>query len=652
MDRRGADGAWAAGVFAVAAAMLAMFAAPGMYFKDGGELAASAHVLGVAHPTGFPVFLLLGKMVDLLPAGGSFFRLNLLSVLAASAAAALAWFAALRLGSTARPRRIVALAGPACLLASHTVWLHATTTEVYALSMAGMGASVLAFCLAVVRRDARLFVAGWLLAGLGAGGHVTWAVHASAAGVVATAALWRPFAGRRVRVLGVAALAAAMAAMVVLYLPAAAARDPAMNWGDPSSADGMLAHLTGRRIRASFHSEIGGFRWVVLRAHVAEVISTFWDGTGPAWPLAAAGAFALAASSRWVLAILLVVVAGDLAFAAKVNPMGVHDLQTLVPATFGVAVLAGVGAVRLWAVARDHGRRVLAVGAAAVSVLAVGVQAASAPADRDMTRLFAPSETAAGVFDAAAPGTTVMTTSDDLSAGLEATQAVEAARPDMLVLVKQHLSDAAYVGRQVRAHHAWPADDAFLANVAARPFESGGETPVDAVARAVALAGARGPVRVEPGEAAVDRGLLESSSPAFPAFVSAGTGDMLPAAEDAVRQALRQVPGCDRWGREYVAGFVRLVASYVALSGHDVEALQILQAARAVSPDDPKTLNNLAVLLNAAGQRREAIDLLVRAVDLDPLYARGWRTLAGVARGLGLADVAADAEARLRELVE
>ena len=63
----------------VAAARLAML--PGVAYWDTGELQAVAPLLGTAHPTGFPTYVLLGWLasVVLQPFGEPAFRMNLLS---------------------------------------------------------------------------------------------------------------------------------------------------------------------------------------------------------------------------------------------------------------------------------------------------------------------------------------------------------------------------------------------------------------------------------------------------------------------------------------------------------------------------------------------------------------------------------------------
>ena len=639
----------AVAVFAGAFVALVAAAAPGMYFKDGGELASAALGLGVAHPTGFPVFCLVGKGFGLLPTGSSFFRMNLQSAAMLALAAALVYELAVVLGqATGRGALAVALVAPLGLLGSHAAWLHGTTTEVYALSAAGLAAALLAFTRASLARDARLLAAGWLLTGLGAGAHVTWPVYAAFAGLVASWAALRHRPGARLGVLGACALLAAGGALVVLYLPAAAARDPVNNWGDPSTPGALWAHLTGQRIRQSF-SEIQEFHWAALRAHAGVTAGTLWEGCGPLLVLAGVGLAVVGSRAPAVALLLAGVLAGDVAFSAQINPMGVRDLQTLVPAAVVVSALAAATIVRGWALARREGSPALVAGVLATAALGLGMQWGASPAERAMTQVHSPREVAYALLDRAPVGATVLTTFDDLSAGLLGAQAIEDARPDVLVLVKQHLSDAAYVSRQARAHRSGPADDALIDEVRARPFEVG-EGLVDALQRAVRRLSARGPVMIEPGEGAVDSELVRDLEPGFPAFGPGPAADRGAATERALASIEGFVPGADRWGREYLGAWARLLGTYLAMSGRPGDALPVLSRALAINPDDPRTLHNLAVLLADAGHPGDARVLLRHAVDMDATYLRGWRSLAKVAASVGLPDEAREAEERAREL--
>lgn len=60
--------------------------APSVTFIDSGELATVAARLGVAHPTGYPLFTILGNMFTNIPLGDEIYRLNLMSAVVSSLA--------------------------------------------------------------------------------------------------------------------------------------------------------------------------------------------------------------------------------------------------------------------------------------------------------------------------------------------------------------------------------------------------------------------------------------------------------------------------------------------------------------------------------------------------------------------------------------
>src|SRR3990172_6547598 len=61
---------------------------PTVSFTDAGELATVATTLGIAHPTGYPLFTLLGRLAVMIPsAGEEIVRLNLLAAVLTAASA-------------------------------------------------------------------------------------------------------------------------------------------------------------------------------------------------------------------------------------------------------------------------------------------------------------------------------------------------------------------------------------------------------------------------------------------------------------------------------------------------------------------------------------------------------------------------------------
>src|SRR5262245_63419269 len=90
-------------------AVYAAGACPTIYVGDSGELAAAVYVLGIPHPTGYPLYVLLGKLWTLLiPFGSVAYRLSLFSAVCAALACAVLY----------RAGRELQLPPPAALLSA------------------------------------------------------------------------------------------------------------------------------------------------------------------------------------------------------------------------------------------------------------------------------------------------------------------------------------------------------------------------------------------------------------------------------------------------------------------------------------------------------------------------------------------------------
>lgn len=71
-------------IFFIAFAFLTLLVTSTVNTGDSGELITSAHFLGIAHPSGYPLYLLLAKAFSLIPFGNIAFRIALLSVITSS----------------------------------------------------------------------------------------------------------------------------------------------------------------------------------------------------------------------------------------------------------------------------------------------------------------------------------------------------------------------------------------------------------------------------------------------------------------------------------------------------------------------------------------------------------------------------------------
>ncbi len=103
--------------------------APTVTTNDAGRFQTAAPLLGLGHPTGYPTFILTGKLFTLLPFGDVAYRVSLMSAFFGGVAVALLFLVAIELGA-----RFLPAAGAALVFAfSATFWSEATMAEVYTM---------------------------------------------------------------------------------------------------------------------------------------------------------------------------------------------------------------------------------------------------------------------------------------------------------------------------------------------------------------------------------------------------------------------------------------------------------------------------------------------------------------------------------------
>ncbi|MFN2185792.1 MAG: protein O-mannosyl-transferase family, partial [Anaerolineae bacterium] len=126
------DAVLVVGLFAASLALYVQTLAPSVaaLFDDSLEFPLVSYRLGIAHPTGYPLYTLLGKLYTLLPWHDVAWRVNLLSAVAGALTVALVYLVARQLGA----RRLPALLGAAALAASPVFWSQAVVAEVYTLT--------------------------------------------------------------------------------------------------------------------------------------------------------------------------------------------------------------------------------------------------------------------------------------------------------------------------------------------------------------------------------------------------------------------------------------------------------------------------------------------------------------------------------------
>ncbi|MCX7017822.1 MAG: DUF2723 domain-containing protein [Candidatus Sumerlaeota bacterium] len=228
--------------------------APAMTFGDGPELAAAASVLGTPHPTGYPLFMLLLKVVSFASFGETITRTSLASAAAMACATGISAAILRDLMRAALPaaagwsHKTILIASACGAIAGGLLFFHwdnAVVTEVYALEFLLMIAFARATQQCAESPRPACLVASALCLGLGLAHH-----RLSLAMIPPLAIMWWSVCHRSAFKTLRGALAWSIVAVTAglslyLYLPLRAAASPAINWGNPRSWPAFIDHVRG-----------------------------------------------------------------------------------------------------------------------------------------------------------------------------------------------------------------------------------------------------------------------------------------------------------------------------------------------------------------------------------------------------------------------
>ena len=263
--------------------------APGLTWansgSDGGDLITAAATGGVAHPTGYPVYLLLARLFQLLPIGSLAYRTNLMSALMAVITALLVYDLVTRSLSPANAYQNwgAGLAAAYAFGLSPLIWSQAVITEVYTLQ------ALFVIVILYLSSDISLLFFSQkqldrlmgLTFGLAMGNHITT--------ILLFPVLLSPLFFRNPMIVtgeiekGQSVLSSLMrrltwlglGLLVYLILPLRAMSQPPVNWGNPVTPGGFAWLVSGKLYQDQLFVLTLSSVWSRVQAVAALLIEQF-----------------------------------------------------------------------------------------------------------------------------------------------------------------------------------------------------------------------------------------------------------------------------------------------------------------------------------------------------------------------------------------
>lgn len=241
--------------------------APAVYFTDSGELASVASSLGIAHPTGYPLFTLVGHLWSGLLPWSPVYNLNLMAAVATAASALFIFLCSYELLSNLSLKKkvgqlvtklddlLLSLFVSLGYSFALTTWKQATSVEVYSLQLVIISLYLYLVIKAYFAKEdsARLLIATGFTLGLGFANHLTSFMLIPAGLIVLFA---KTNKRDRWKLLGFVVGATLVGVLLYLYLPVRSSQSPEFNWGAVHrSFDKFWYHVTGAQYQVWMFSD-------------------------------------------------------------------------------------------------------------------------------------------------------------------------------------------------------------------------------------------------------------------------------------------------------------------------------------------------------------------------------------------------------------
>lgn len=240
-------------VFVIALTIYIICLAPTIYLEDSAEFVAAADTLGIPHPSGYPLYVILGKLFSFLPLASLAWRINFMSAFFAALTGVVVFliikeFLLENIFLKGKAKVLVAILGSLLFCFSQIFWSQAEIAEVYTLNSFLM--AVVFCCLyqwsRVIKIDQnqekKYFLLTCFIYGLALTNHLMMILFLPI--MIAFILIVDQKIEEKRKLLALGVLVFLIGLSVYLFLPIRATMKPAMNWGETNNLGNLIRHIT------------------------------------------------------------------------------------------------------------------------------------------------------------------------------------------------------------------------------------------------------------------------------------------------------------------------------------------------------------------------------------------------------------------------
>lgn len=445
-----------AAIFAISFIVYLTTLDPGLAFTDAGELAAACSTYGIAHPTGYPLFVNLGYLWSKLPLGASpIYKMNIFSAFLTALAAALFFHIfnillsnfneqktpakSKRSAKSARKStaplpevsiKILSAAGALTFAFAGLFWETSSSVEVYPLHF--FMTSLLLLCAAAAfagpEKSGKYFIAAAFFAGLSLANHMTTILL-----FPAFIFLFLYLPGNRftlpqskIKLFLVALIPFLAALSLYLFLPIRSAGSPEFDWGGVSRGFyKFLYHVQGKQYQVWMFADSSVVSDNLKKFFAALPAQLGWIGI---IPFVAGVVFAFN-RGKVLFRFLTILIISCLAYSTGYS---IHDVEPYFAAAYiGIILFVGVG---MFALAKTNSR--LASASFAIPILSLILNYSACDKSDD----YAVEEYTRIALESLQPNALIVSAQwDYFCSAFWYKQRIEGERPDVVMIEKELL---------------------------------------------------------------------------------------------------------------------------------------------------------------------------------------------------------------------